>query len=272
MALTEFQRRVLGILAATRREHESYVAGGVALNTLLAASRISHDIDLFHDSDEAVARTWEADRALLMTAGITVDVVRARPGFVEAELHEGRDAVLIQWVRDSAFRFFPLVSDPQLGMTLHPFDLATNKVLALVGRVEPRDWIDLMRCIEELQGLGLLAWAACGKDPGFSPSAIIEEAARTARYAPIEIESLAFDGPPPDPRALARTWHHHLAEARAVIAELPGDHAGECVMSTSGELFRGCAAELRAAIAGRAIHFHRGRLRGAFPQLVERKG
>ena len=28
---------------------------------------------------------------------------------------------------------FPLLEHEQLGLTLHPFDLATNKVLALVG-------------------------------------------------------------------------------------------------------------------------------------------
>lgn len=31
-----------------------------------------------------------------------------------------------------------------LGLTLHPFDLATNKVLALVGRLEVRDWVDVL--------------------------------------------------------------------------------------------------------------------------------
>jgi hypothetical protein len=35
---------------------------------------------------------------------------------------------------------------------LHPFDLATNKVLALVGRVEPRDFVDTLTCADELQG------------------------------------------------------------------------------------------------------------------------
>ena len=50
-----------------------------------------------------------------------------------------RESVLLQWVKDSAFRFFPLVEHADFGLTLHPFDLATNKVLALVGRLEVRD-------------------------------------------------------------------------------------------------------------------------------------
>jgi hypothetical protein len=54
--------------------------------------------------------------------------------------------VLVQWARDSAFRFFPLVEHDIFGLTLHPFDLATNKLLALVGRREARDWIDIVEC------------------------------------------------------------------------------------------------------------------------------
>ena len=33
----------------------------------------------------------------------------------------------------------------KLGVTLYTVDLATNKVLALVGRIEPRDWIGLIQ-------------------------------------------------------------------------------------------------------------------------------
>jgi hypothetical protein len=38
------------------------------------------------------------------------------------------------------------VRHPDFGLTLHPFDLATNKVLALVGRTEVRDWVDMVEC------------------------------------------------------------------------------------------------------------------------------
>jgi len=62
------------------------------------------------------------------------------------------------------FSGFPVrMLHEELGLTLHPFDLATNKVLALVGRVEVRDWVDVITCSEQLQPLGFLAWAACGK-------------------------------------------------------------------------------------------------------------
>ena len=55
MAATAFQRQLCRLIAKSRVDSgESYVAGGVALNTLLRAPRISRDIDLFHDTDDAL--------------------------------------------------------------------------------------------------------------------------------------------------------------------------------------------------------------------------
>ena len=109
--------------------------------------------------------------------------------------------MVVQWAHDSAYRFFPLVEHADLGLTLHPFDLATSKVLALVGRVEPRDFVDILTCDREVQPLGCLAWAACGKDPGFSPSAILALAARSARYSEAELRGLDSRVPPRTRRA-----------------------------------------------------------------------
>ena len=157
MALTNIQREVCRVLAKQRiASGESYVAGGVALNTLLDAPRISQDLDLFHDTAAALAATWNADRAALLDARYELEVIRERPTFVEAIVRCGTESVILQWTHDSAFRFFPLVEHPELGLTLHPFDLATNKVLALVGRVEARDWIDIIQCHLTVQPLGYL--------------------------------------------------------------------------------------------------------------------
>jgi hypothetical protein len=268
MALTEFQRGVCRLLADDRIQNgESYIAGGAALNELLRAPRLSADLDLFHDTEAALDAAWTSDHRILESAGYVVSVVRERPSFIEAEVQRGADHVAVQWSRDSAFRFFPLVRHDDLGLTLHPFDLATNKILALVGRVEPRDFVDAVACDERVQPLGYLAWAACGKDPGFSPVAILELAAQSARYAPAELMGLAFEGPPPDAAALSRRWREALTAAREVVDILPADDAGKAVLSTDGELFRATADALKSALDQNAIAFHAGAIRGAFPQL-----
>lgn len=269
MALTAFQRVVCQILAGRRRAGgESYVAGGIALNVALEAHRLSRDLDLFHDTTEAVARSWDADRQILEDTGYTVAAVRERPGFVQATVAQGPDRLLIEWVHDSAYRFFPLVEHEVLGLTLHPFDLATNKVLALIGRLEVRDWIDVIACDERLQPLGYLAWAACGKDPGFSPLAVIDHARRSSHYSSDEIAALAFDVPPPDPGDLSRRWSRALDTARTLIRQLPAAHAGEAVLTGAGHLFRGQPEDLDRGLATGEVIFHAGRLGGALPRIT----
>jgi hypothetical protein len=270
MAPTEFQRRVCRLLAQTRiASGESYVAGGVALNELAAGTRVSRDIDVFHDTETAVDHAWRADRALLEREGLLVRPVRQLPALVEAVVSDVSDSVRIEWARDSSYRFFPLVTHPLFGLTLHPVDLATNKVLALVGRLEVRDWIDVITTDDRIQPLGYLAWAASGKDPGLSPSAILEHAARTSRYSHEEVAQLAFEGRPPDAASLSQAWHRALDQARQVVLALPPAHVGTCVLTRDLELCRADARDVAALVASDALVFHRGSIRGAFPRIVE---
>ncbi len=111
MSLTEYQRSVCRLLAAERvARGERYVAGGAALNEILASARVSHDVDLFHDTQEAVLNSWGQDKKTLVQAGHHVQTLREFPTFVEAEVTMGTEGVVLQWVQDSAFRFFPLGS------------------------------------------------------------------------------------------------------------------------------------------------------------------
>jgi hypothetical protein len=268
VALTAYQRAVCRLLADQRiASGESYVAGGVALHEMMGGARISRDIDLFHDTDEALEASWQADRRLLEAQHFAVTVIRERPSFIEAEVSRGAERVLVEWSRDSAFRFFPLISHPDFGLALHPFDLATNKVLALVGRLEVRDWVDLILASERIQPLGYLAWAACGKDPGFGPLSILQEASRSARYSGEEVQALAFADEPPDAADLSRRWHAMMAGAREIIDALPAAEVGRCVLDEAGGLFAGAPDELRAALARGRLVFHTGSIRGALPRL-----
>lgn len=270
MALSAFQRTICRLLADQRiASGESYLAGGSALNELMQAPRRSNDIDLFHDADEALARSWENDRKCLEAAGIEVVPLRERPFFVEARVRCGGDSTLVEWARDNAFRYFPLVEHSELGLVLHPLDLATNKVLALIGRVEVRDWIDVIEADRRIQGLGYLAWAACGKDPAFGPAAIVEHAARSARYSAEEVSELAFDGEKPDAKALATRWHGAIERARQVVSILPGERAGTCVLGRDGRPCRAEAANLPRLVADGELLFHKGTLRGVMPVVHE---
>lgn len=270
MAATRFQAAVLQRIARSRvKSGVTYVAGGLALNHLIGAPRLSHDIDVFNDTEDAVTRAFEGDTAALRADGFDVRLKRRYEHFAEATVSKDGESTDVQWAHDSAYRFFPLVEDPLLGLALHPFDLATNKMLALVGRRAPRDWIDAINCHERLQPLAFLVWAACGKDPGFSPAFMLEFAART-RYSQLELDQEREMLGPLDAAALSRKWHEMLAAARETLTILPAEKAGTCVVGPDGNLFRGPDNELRAALDAGAITFHEGKIGGAWPRIVER--
>jgi hypothetical protein len=270
MALTAYQIAVLNHLSARRkRDGVSFVAGGAALNVLLREPRRSRDIDMFHDTAEALRLSWESDKASLCEAGYVVDVMHEAPTYVEAVVRRADDRVLIQWVRDSAFRFFPVVEDETLGLTLHRFDLATNKILATAGRLEPRDWVDAVACHRKVQPLGYLIWAACGKDPGMNPDMLLSQCAQV-HYSQEELDSLDFEQTAPRAADVSREWKHAVADGEAIVAALPEDHLGECVLRADGTtLYSGSADELRKDVSENGIRFHKGTLGGVWPTVVE---
>jgi ferrochelatase len=101
--------------------------------------------------------------------------------------------------------------------------------------------------------LGYLAWAGCGKDPGFSPSGILAHAGRSSRYTDVELASLEFEGAPPTAADLSRRWHTMLDEARELVRLLPAEHAGRCVLMSDLTLFRGDGAALEQTLRGAGL-------------------
>ena len=270
MALTRFQSDVLRLLATNRRNNpESYVAGGLALNYRLGTPRVSRDIDVFHDSEQALSVSWESDQKTLTENGYLIKPFRIYPTFVEAMVSKDDNAIEIQWATDSAYRFFPLQDDPVTGFTLHPFDLATNKLSALVGRTEVRDWIDVIACVKQLQPLAFLLSSACVKDPGFSPPSMLEYVARR-HYNQVEIDEKILPQGAYNAAALCRFWHEEVARARQTLEMLPREEAGKAVMTDEGVLFTGSDNDFQTALTANKIVFHSGHLGGVWPKIVSR--
>ena len=269
MAVTRFQSEVLKLIARSRiRNGETYVAGGLALNHQLRRPRVSEDIDVFNNSYDALVSAADADRDVLKGAGYEVVLKRERNYIVEVTVSKDGETTDIQWVQDSAYRFFPLVVDELLGLTLHPFDLATNKLLALAGRRVPRDWVDTISCSEDIQPLAYLAWAANGKDLGLTPNFILDMCARTT-YVQKELDMVVRSEKPVDAAALSRKWHAMIDAARETVKLLPPEEVGRVVMTREGDLFRGTDDELRSALSAGEIVFHEGVIGGAWPTIVE---
>jgi len=269
MALTNFQRDILKALSDNRRKNPgSYVAGGLAFNFVLGTPRVSRDIDIFHDTVEALHASWAADREMLEQIGYDVKPLRELKTFVEAAVSRDGEATEIQWGTDSAYRFFPLQENETAGFTLHPLDLAANKLSALVGRTEPRDWIDVITAIREVQPLACLLSVACGKDPGFSPTSMLEYVARR-HYNQVEIDEKILPKGAYDAAEMCRFWHACVESTREVLKDFPRSEVGKAVMNRDGTLFNGTNGELKAALAAGSLEFHEGTLGGVWPRIID---
>jgi hypothetical protein len=194
MPLTQFQTEVLAVIVGNRSE-ESHFAGGLVLNASEESARFSNDFDMFHDAIADLDQHSLRDVAALEAAGYEVARVLkygdwSKPeSFRKAVVRRNGEKVELDWAHDSAFRFFPIVPDPQLGWRLHLFDMAVNKALALCARSETRDYIDILE-LSRIYPLEAIVWAACGKDEGFSPLFLLKMMKRFAKLDPLKMEEI----------------------------------------------------------------------------------
>ncbi len=224
MPLTDFQAALARLLAANRSQ-DSHLAGGAAILLEPSTRRFSNDLDYFHDSERRVAEAFGADRALLEERGYSLRVDLNQPGFIRAVVARGDQATKVEWSRDSSWRFMPTVRDERVGYLLHPVDLAVNRVLALAGRDEPRDLLDAVHLHMAVLELGPLCWAACGKDPGFTPLSLLELLRRRGRLRSEDLARLRLVDPP-DLASLKQQWLAALESVEPFVESRPPDEIG----------------------------------------------
>jgi hypothetical protein len=252
MPLTDLQHRILALIGPIRTP-ESYVAGGTALHFSPNSTRFSRDLNLFHDALEAVAKAHAEATRVLGQAGYGIRT-------------DSGGSTQIDWARDSAWRFMPVMHGDLGGYVLHDIDLATNKVLALAGRDEPRDFVDILFVMERILPLGPLIWASVAKDPGFSPSSLLEQIRRHGRHRPEEFDRLDLVRPI-DLVAAKRTWLAALAEAETFIDSRPMSEAGCLYYRVAEARFVQPAAGAGLQEQGLVLHF--GGAGGVLPRAAD---
>ena len=265
LPLTPFQRALLAALAS-RPNDDRYLAGGAAMHFAPNSTRYSDDLDFFHDSERRVATAFAQDRETLTSAGYDVGVELTLPGFVRCVVAKGADATRVDWAHDSAWRFMPLVRDELGGLLLHPIDLATNKVLALAGRDEPRDFVDILFVHRTTLPLAGLGWAAVGKDPGLSPLSLLELLKRHGRYRPEDFTRLHLTEPFDLPAA-KQEWLAALGRAEAFARERPPAESGCLYYSARLDAFVLPRPEVGLEEQGVVPHF--GQPGGVLPRVAD---
>lgn len=186
--LTALQRRVLDVLA--RAGGAWTLSGGGALAGFHLGHRHTDDLDLFFHGVRLFDREPRQVEDALVDAGLRVATLQRETGFVQLDVRDDRDRVVVDLVAEPV----PTVAEPvevSPGLRVDaPHEILVNKLNALVSRSELRDLEDVRALLAIGGDLERALTDATIKDGGFSPMTL----AWLVRSLPLErAPDLGFD-------------------------------------------------------------------------------
>lgn len=161
--LTALQQQLVQAVRELPQAEGFALAGGAGLIAQGTSSRPTNDLDFFAESSADVDQFLPILEGSLRDAGLKVERITAEPGFARLSVGNESDQTLIDLAYDARL-FAPVETD--FGLVLALDELAADKTLAVFGRAEARDFVDLM-ALSEHYGLDELIELASAKDAGF---------------------------------------------------------------------------------------------------------
>ena len=167
--LTNLQKKILLRFSELNDKEAFYLTGGTALSAVFLKHRRSNDLDFFTNIEELIRPLNQKLEASLRKEGFKVERLRGFHSFVELSVSSDNDSTVVHFALDSPFRFEqPSDFDEIPGIKVDSLiDIATNKLLALFGRAELKDFIDIYFLIKDHFNKIELIEKAAQKDPGF---------------------------------------------------------------------------------------------------------
>jgi hypothetical protein len=118
------------------------LAGGGALVVRGVVERPTQDLDFFATAPDSVDRLRPVLERALRDQGLTVEMRRAVPGFAQYRVSDASEGTAVDLSWDT--RLHP-AEPTAFGLVLSRDELAADKTLALFGRAEARDFVDVYR-------------------------------------------------------------------------------------------------------------------------------
>ena len=208
--LTKLQRPRAKVVTSGPEAEDFDLAGGGGLISHGIVDRATQDLDFFGTSIDAVDDLATAAIRALRSEGLNVTIQQQASGFARLEVRSGDEATEVDIGADARIR--PAEAGA-LGAILTVEELAADKLLALFGRAQPRDFVDVA-ALEAHIDLGRMCELATEKDPGFSVEVLREMLGSFSRLAPQD-----FDLDPEPHAELAVTvssWRNRLREPPAI--------------------------------------------------------
>ena len=157
MPISELQREVATIALRAAARNGFALAGGNALIAHGIIDRPTDDVDLFSNEETGVAAAADAVESALAEAGFVAERRDRMAGL--GDVFEGMGEGLAEWIITAPggqqtmlqMAYFDRTRGPvtmDVGPVLDLEDVAAGKAVALVSRVEPRDYVDTAAALE----------------------------------------------------------------------------------------------------------------------------
>ncbi len=167
--LTPLQASVLERFFATETGQHFFLTGGTALAAFHLHHRISVDLDLFTLDDLALRETDILIPSLAVAVGCRLGTVRRTEHFREVFLEpESGDPLKIDLVRDFGPQYGEHLTVGQVIVDSIE-NIGANKLTAILGRTEPKDFVDLYFILKAGYDFDDLLAKAQTKDLGMHP-------------------------------------------------------------------------------------------------------
>lgn len=167
MKLTALQKKTLKIFSRVNKHGDFYFTRGTALAVCYLRHRESDDLDFFTGEPTSLNPTARDFEKTLRSAGLNVQIERRQATFVRFLIEQ---ELKVDMALDAPSRLKPPVQSNIEGIKVPVDDLediAANKMLALFGRAEPRDFVDVYFLAKEYFDFMEMVQMAAKKDTGF---------------------------------------------------------------------------------------------------------
>lgn len=149
--LTPFHQELLKRFAASAVGRHFFLTGGTALSAFYLHHRLSEDLDLFTEAPNTVPLVLPVLQQMAKDLKTPLRISREFPTFIEAFFgpHHG-EMIKMDFAQDSPFRLKGL-EETSVGIRIdNSTDIACNKLSALYGRAEAKDFIDVFFIAQKL--------------------------------------------------------------------------------------------------------------------------
>jgi predicted nucleotidyltransferase component of viral defense system len=185
------QEQIAEIIGDALEGTDFALAGGAAIISQGLVDRRTRDLDFFGSSSPVLTERLQSVIDSLVREGYQVEIDQQNERFVRLDVRGLGEQTEVDFGID--FRLFP----PDQGahsLVLSSRELAVDKVLAIFGRAEPRDFVDLA-ALTRLFNIEELFADAARKDRGFSLAVFAEMTSRISRLPRREfaLSDAAFD-------------------------------------------------------------------------------